>query len=219
VIYPSRGKYLPSGGSIIRAAFSDTGIEILKLLTANLTKDFTILKIAEGTRKTNRLTYSTVRRLEKEHLITIQSKANLRLCKLSLKNPQTIALIESLRWNEFTRRHPDVGLLVSDIVSKSELPYFTLAIFGSYAKGTMTGKSDLDMLLVMPDRKLEVTIETAIKSARRLSNVPVHDVVVTCSEFVDMLSETKMNVAKETLEARYIAYGAEAFYTLLGRSL
>lgn len=130
-----------------------------------------------------------------------------------------IALIESLRCHDFARRHPDVGLLVSDIVSKCELPFFTLAIFGSYAKGTMTGKSDLDLLLVMPDRMFEDSIETAIKSAKRLSNVPVHDVVVTYSEFVDMLSETKVNVAKETLEARYIAYGAEAFYTLLGRSL
>jgi hypothetical protein len=42
--------------------------------------------------------------------------------------------------------------------------------------------------------------------------------VVTYSEFVDMLSEAKLDVAKETLEARYVAYGAEAFYTLLRRS-
>jgi len=202
----------------MRAAFSDTGIEILKLLTSNLTKDFTILKIAERAHKTNRLTYSAVKRLEKERMITIQEKANLRLCKLSLENPQMIALIESLRWHDFTRKHPDVGLLVSDIVSKSEPPYFTLAIFGSYAKGTMTDKSDLDMLLVIPDRKFGDKIETAIKSARALSNVPVHDVVVTYSEFVDMLSEAKLDVAKETLEARYVAYGAEAFYTLLRRS-
>lgn len=201
----------------MRAAFSDTGTEILKLLSANLTKDFTILKIAERAHKTNRLTYSTVKRLEKEHLITIQEKANLRLCKLSLENPQMIALIESLRWHGFARKHRDVGLLVSDIVSKSELPYFTLAIFGSYAKGTMTDKSDLDMLLVIPDRKFGDTIETAVKSARALSNIPVHDVVVTHSEFVDMLDEAKLNVAKETLEARYVAYGAEAFYTLLRR--
>jgi predicted nucleotidyltransferase len=151
-------------------------------------------------------------------MITIQEKANLRLCKLSLENPQMIALIESLRWLDFTRKRSDIGLLVADIVSKSELPYFTLAVFGSYAKGTMTKRSDLDMLLVIPDRKFEDTIETAIKSARALSNIPVHDVVVTCAEFVSMLRETKINVAKESLEARYIGYGAEAFYTLLRRS-
>ena len=201
----------------MRPAFSDTGIEVLKLLTSNFSRDFTILKIAQHTGKTNRLTYSTVKKLEKEHIITIQEKANLRLCRLSLENPQMIALIESLRWLDFTRKHSDVGLLVSDIVSKSELPYFTLAVFGSYAKGTMTKRSDLDMLLVIPDRKFEDTLETAIKSARALSNIPVHDVVVTYAEFASMLRETKINVAKESLEARYIAYGAEAFYTLLRR--
>lgn len=202
----------------MRAAFSDTGVEILKLLTSNLTRDFTILKIAQRTGKTNRLTYSTVKKLEKERMITIQEKANLRLCKLSLENPQMIALIESLRWVDFTRKRSDVGLLVSDIVSKSELPYFTLVVFGSYARGTMTKRSDLDMLLVIPDRKFEDTIETAVKSARALSNVSVHDVVVTYTEFAEMLRETKINVAKESLEARYIGYGAEAFYTLLRRS-
>jgi predicted nucleotidyltransferase len=103
-------------------------------------------------------------------------------------------------------------------VSKSELPYFTLVVFGSYARGTMTKRSDLDMLLVIPDRKFEDTIETAVKSARALSNVSVHDVVVTYTEFAEMLRETKINVAKESLEARYIGYGAEAFYTLLRRS-
>jgi predicted nucleotidyltransferase len=202
----------------VRAAFSDTGIEILKLLTSNLTRDFTILKIAQHTGKTNRLTYSTVKKLEKEHMITIEEKANLKLCKLSLENPQMIALIESLRWLHFTRKRSDIGLLVSDIVSRSELPYFTLAVFGSYAKGAMTKRSDLDMLLVIPERKFEDTIETAIKSARALSNIPVHDVVVTYAEFAEMLRETKINVAKEVLEARYVAYGAEAFYTLLRRS-
>ena len=202
----------------MRAAFSDTGIEILKLLTSNLTRDFTILKIAQHTGKTNRLTYSTVKKLEKEHMITIEEKANLKLCKLSLENPQMIALIESLRWLDFTRKRSDIGLLVSDIVSRSELPYFTLAVFGSYAKGAMTKRSDLDMLLVIPERKFEDTIETAIKSARALTNITVHDVVVTYAEFAEMLRETKINVAKEVLEARYVGYGAEAFYTLLRRS-
>jgi len=202
----------------VRAAFSDTGVEILKLLTSNLTRDFTILKIAQHTGKTNRLTYSTVKKLEKEHMITIEEKANLKLCKLSLENPQMIALIESLRWLDFTRKRSDIGLLVSDIVSRSELPYFTLAVFGSYAKGAMTKRSDLDMLLVIPERKFEDTIETAIKSARALTNITVHDVVVTYAEFAEMLRETKINVAKEVLEARYVGYGAEAFYTLLRRS-
>jgi len=151
-------------------------------------------------------------------MITIEEKANLKLCKLSLENPQMIALIESLRWLDFTRKRSDIGLLVSDIVSRSELPYFTLAVFGSYAKGAMTKRSDLDMLLVIPERKFEDTIETAIKSARALSNITVHDVVVTYAEFAEMLRETKINVAKEVLEARYVGYGAEAFYTLLRRS-
>ena len=204
---------------MIKALLSNTGIEILKLLASNLTKDFTILKIAQATGKTNRLTYLTVGKLEKDRIITVQPKANLRLCRLNLKNPQIVSFIEALRWRDFERRQRSVSLLVSDIVSKSELPYFTLIIFGSYAKGTATKKSDVDLLLVTPDRMLQGKFETAIKSAMALSNIPVHDVVVTYSEFASMLGEKKINVAKEVLEARLIAYGAEAFYTILERLL
>ena len=204
---------------MIKALLSNTGIGILKLLASDLTKDFTILKIAQATGKTNRLTYSTVGKLEKDRIITVQQKANLRLCRLNLKNPQIVSFIEALRWRDFERRQRSVSLLVSDIVSKSELPYFTLIIFGSYAKGTATKKSDVDLLLVTPDRMLQGKFETAIKSAMALSNIPVHDVVVTYSEFASMLGEKKINVAKEVLEARLIAYGAEAFYTILERLL
>ena len=173
------------------------------------------MRIAKLTGKAKRITYAAVKNLAKERLITIQEKANLKLCKLNLQNPQIIAFVESLRWSEFTRRKPEVGLLVSDIISKSELPYFSLAIFGSYAKGVATKKSDLDMLLMIPDKMFEGTIEAAIESAKALSNIPVHDVVVTYAEFASMLGENKITVAKEALETRLVAYGAEAFYTLV----
>jgi len=203
----------------VKTALSDTEIEILKLLTSDLTRDFTILKIAELTGKAKRLTYAAAKKLAKERTIIIQEKANLKLCKLNLRNAQIIAFIESLRWREFSRRHPDIGLLVSTLISKSDLPYLTVAVFGSYAKETATEKSDLDMLVVIPDRIFANAVEAAIESAKVLSNVPLHDVIVTYAEFVDMLKEMRITVAREVLEARYVAYGAEPFYTLIGRLL
>jgi hypothetical protein len=37
-------------------------------------------------------------------------------------------------------------------------------------------------------------------------------IVVTCSQSIDMPGKTKINVANETLEAKYLACGEEAFY-------
>jgi len=141
------------------STLSATAIDILEFLTANLTKDFTILKIAKNTGKTTRLTYAMVKRLAKDKIINIEKKANLKLCRINLKMLQIISYIESIRWHEFAKRHREISLLISDIIKKSSLPYFTVLIFGSYAKDTATKSSDLDLLIIIPDKKLEDFIE------------------------------------------------------------
>lgn len=197
---------------------STTTIEILKFLTANLTKDFTILNIAKSTGKTPRLTYATVKSLIKDKIIIMNEKANLKLCRLNLKMPHIIAFIESIRWDDFAKRHLEINLLVSDIIERSDLPYLTLLAFGSYARGISTRVSDLDLLIIIPDNKFEDSVEAAVKSAKSLSKITLHHIIVSYPEFLGMLAERKTNVAKEALEARYIAYGAEPFYMMVGRA-
>ena len=203
----------------MKRTLTPNDIEVLKFLTKNLTKDFTILKIAKGTGKTNRLVYAAVKRLIKEKIIIVEEKANLKLCRLNLEMPHIIALIESIRWHDFAQGHRDVDLLISDIIARSALPFFTLVVFGSYAKGTAIEASDLDILIIIPDRKFEASMDIAIKSATSLSTITLHPIIVSYTEFLDMLRENKINVAKEVLEARYVTYGAEPFYTMVGRTL
>jgi predicted nucleotidyltransferase len=151
-------------------------------------------------------------------MIIREEKANLKLCRLNLRMPQVVAFIESIRWRDFVERRRELSLLVSDILQRCELPYLTLLVFGSYARGTATKRSDLDMLIIVPDRKFEESVEVAVESARALSKITLHHIIVSYSEFVNMLGEKKTNIAKEALEARYIAYGAEPFYEMVCRS-
>jgi len=200
-------------------ALSDTSVEVLKFLAADLTKDFTILQIANNTGKTTRLTYAAVKRLIKDKMISMEEKANLKLCRLNLKMPQIIAFIESYRWRDFARRHPEIDFLVSDIIQKSDLPYLTLLVYGSYARGRATKASDLDLLVITPDRKFEDSVEAAVRAARSLSKIALHHIIISYPEFLQMLSERRTNVAKEVLEARYVAYGAEPLYMMVGQAV
>lgn len=201
------------------AALSTTSVEILKFLTANLTRDFTILQIAKSTGKTTRLTYAAVKRLVEDKVIIIEEKANLKLCRLNLRLPQIIAFIESIRWRDFARRHPEISLLVSDITQRCDLPYLTLLVFGSYARGKVTKASDLDLLVITPDRKFDGSVEVAVKAAISLSRTALHHIIISYPEFLHMLTERKTNVVREALEARYVAYGAEPLYAMVGRTM
>jgi len=206
------------------AYLSSTAIALLKLMASDLTKDYTIRKLAQGIRQSYRITYETVNRLAENGTLSLERKANLRMCRLNLRrNVQTLAFIESLRAEEFLKTRPAVRLTVSNLVTKitNVLPFFCLVLFGSVVKGKSITRSDLDILFILPDQMLQNRVENELASVVRTSTIGLHEVVLSTDQFASMLSERerikKPNLATEILENRIIPYGAETFYALISR--
>jgi hypothetical protein len=72
---------------------------------------------------------------------------------------------------------------------------------------------------LIPDKKFEKEVSTAIASIERISPIGIHETILTYDDFIEMLKERERNVAKEVLENHVIFYGAEAFYKLLKATL
>jgi len=203
---------------------SSTAIAILKLMVSDLTKDYTIRKLAQAIRQDYRITYDTVKRLSENGILSLERKANLHVCRLRLdKNIQVLAFTESLRATEFLESKPGIRVLLSTIVSKitNILPFFCLVLLGSVVKSKAASRSDLDMLLVLPDLMFQDRVENELASVMRTSTIGVHEIILSTDQFVSMLPARQMakkpNVATEVLESHIIPYGAETFYTLLSR--
>lgn len=201
---------------------SRTAIAILKVMVSDLTKEYTVRSLAARTGQSYRITYETAQKLSKNGHLKLEKRANHNICKLNLtKSLQAFALIESLRAEEFLKVKADLRLLVSSAVSRisAVLPFFTLILFGSYVKGTAISRSDLDIVLIIPNRASHRPVENELVSIARTSTIGLHEFILTFEQFASMLSSKQgkgePNVATETLESHIIPYGAEVFYNLV----
>ncbi len=193
-----------------------TSIEILAFLTSRIRESFTVRQIAQTIEKDYKITYTMTMRLAKQQYISAEKKRPVTYCKINLKgNFLLFAYIEGIRASRFFEKHKDIEILVDDLTSKISLPFFTLILFGSYVKGTASQRSDLDVLLIVPERSFEKEVESAIGSVQRVSPLGIHETVLTFSDFLDLLRQKKPNVAWEAIDNRIVPYGAEMLFKTL----
>lgn len=199
---------------------SKTSVEILAFLSSRIRESFTVRQIAEAIGKDYKITYTMTMRLADQQYIIAEKKRPVTYCRLNLKgNLSLLAYIEGVRASRFFEKHKDLEVLVNDLTSKTSTPFFALILFGSYVKGTASPRSDLDVLLIVPERSFEKEIEVAVMSVQRVSPLGIHEIVLTYSEFLDLLSEKKPNVAWEAIDNRIVPYGAEMLLKMLEQVL
>jgi len=195
---------------------SKTSIEILSFLTSRIKESFTVRQIAETIKKDYKITHTMTMRLSSQHYITAEKKPPVTYCRINLKgNTALIAYIEAIRAHRFFKKHKDIELITNDLTSKITTPFYTLILFGSYAKETASANSDLDLLIIIPERNFEKQIEVAIGSVQHVSPIGIHPTILTNSEFSELLKQKKPNVAREAIDNRIVPYGAEMLLKML----
>ena len=177
-------------------------------------------QIAEAIGKDYKITYTMTMRLAEQHSIIAEKKRPVTYCRLNLKGNSTLlAYIEGVRAGRFFEKNKDIGILVNDLTSKIALPFFTLMLFGSYVKGKPSPRSDLDMLLIVPEHSFEKEVEAAVGSIQHVSPVTIHETILSSSEFMELLKQKKTNVAWEAIDNRIVPYGAEMLFKMLEEML
>lgn len=193
-----------------------TSVEILTFLSSRIRESFTVRQIANAIRKDYKITYTMTMRLAEQHYIIAEKKRPVTYCRLNLKsNLSLLAYIEGVRASRFFEKNKEIELLVNDLKSNISLPFFTLILFGSHVKGKASPRSDLDVLLIIPERSFEKEIEAAVRSVQRVSPIGIHETVLTVSEFRELVEQKKPNVAWEAIDNRIVPYGAETLFKIL----
>ncbi len=197
-----------------------TSVEILAFLSSKIRESFTVRQIAEAIGKDYKITYTMTMRLAKQHHVIAEKKRPVTYCRLNLKgNSSLLAYIEGVRASRFFEKHKDIELLLNDLTSKISVPFYTLILFGSHVKGKASPMSDLDVLLIIPDRSFEKEIEASVGSAQHVSPIGIHETILTNSEFLELLKQKKPNVAWEAIDNRIVPYGAEMLFKTLEQVL
>lgn len=196
---------------------TQTQEQILIFLLSNPEEQLTIRGIAKRLGKSYTLVYNNIADLEKKDLIRKQNVPPAQIINLNEFAPTEIFVdIELKRKKEFLRKYPWIEVMLEDILGSTKNLFFILLIFGSYAKGTQTTKSDIDLLIIVQDKKDIKEIENLIHKAYTKIKKGLN--FIDINDFKEMIKNTnELNIGNEAKKHHVMLYGVEAYYQLLKR--
>jgi predicted nucleotidyltransferase len=203
--------------SIIKM-LTGTQNRIIEYLYRNKEMKISIRGLSQKLGKSYTLVYNNLLGLEKKGIIKKYDLPPAKIVEFSdAASLTTVFQIELNIKNEFFSKYPWAELLVRDVMSAASDPFFVIAVFGSYAKGTAGKKSDLDILLIAKDRARIEEIERLISKAYTPMKKGIVSVLGT--EFMEMVANSeKINVGNEAKKHHVLLYGAEQFHQMLAKA-
>ncbi|HLD55444.1 MAG TPA: nucleotidyltransferase domain-containing protein [Candidatus Nanoarchaeia archaeon] len=157
--------------------------------------------------------YEAVEELIKKKILNSKKIGNNRLISLDLSR-ETILLFSFMDEKE-AYKIPNY----SKILDIKEISDFLILVTGSYANGTYTKKSDLDLVIVIPDKDDVVYIQKLVENITMLYTPSIHLYVFRKKDFVEMLKSKEQTYAKEIVHKKLIIKNARIFYEVLKEAI
>ena len=199
-----------------------TGLEIriIEFFITNITGQFAIREVARQAKIDYKRTHVAIQKLATKGILIKKRQANVDLCSLNLKDDLTsVYYVEMLRAKGFLDKHRDLKTFFTTVKEKVKNCYYTLVVFGSFAKAKETKTSDLDLLIIVPNREIGEDIERIVSSEALLLGRKVQSIVVDGKESVENLASRKLNVVVEAFKNHVIITGVEGFYNGVKQTL
>jgi predicted nucleotidyltransferase len=202
-----------------------TLIKIIQLMRKELDQGQTILGISKQLEIGYRPAYNHIIEMEKEQIIQVQKIGHSKQCKLNLTSAKTRHLLESadmIKKEEIYEAHPKLNMIIGGLILKLAEKYFSeihsVVLFGSYAKGTATKQSDIDLMFIvnnLKNKSLRESIERESASYEYSHNIRISPLITDVEELKKMLNGKELNVGKEVREYGISLYGHEMFWRIV----
>ena len=202
-----------------------TLLKIVRVLRNEQDKGLTILGISKKLGIGYRPAYNHITSMEKEGIVKVERIGNAKKCVLNPGNAKCRHLLEEsdcLEKEEIYKENPKIKAVIEGLISKLTMEFISdihsVILFGSYAKGTATKASDIDLLFIVASLKagrLREGIERESASYQYSYNLRVSPLITDIREFRKMMEAEKLNVGKEVREHGISLYGSEMFWRLL----
>lgn len=203
----------------------ETALKIIGLLRKDLDRGFTILEISKKLKIGYRPAHNHVSAMVKEGIIIAKQVGAAKQCNLNLESArcrQLLSEVDLLRKENLFKENQKLKSVLESLMEKlseslaSEI--HSIVLFGSYAKGTATKSSDIDLLFIvadMKDKAARESVERECTGYKYSHNMKISPVITDVTEFKKMLKAKELNVGKETRECGIPLYGSEIFWRLM----
>jgi predicted nucleotidyltransferase len=182
----------------------DNRHKIVNYLGKNIGKGCTMRQLSQLIRIPYASFYRTVHKMT--DILTINTIGKSKTLSLNfgnsiVKSHLTVASDEERK--EFLKRQPVIRKIAGDLETKD-----IVILFGSYAKGKQTERSDIDILVINNRGKRSLSFS----KYELLYRKKINPIFITKNEFKKMLKDTAENVGKQALKDHIIINNPEKFW-------
>ena len=182
---------------------------ILNLYRKNIFLAKTIRDLSFFAKKDYPSVYNAVKELSSKKIIKIKKVGKSKVCELNLSQ-ETFSILSYLDEQEaLSKKIPNIR----EIIEIKEFLDDILLVTGSYAKGTETKKSDIDLVIIT--REKAFSRQKLIENLTSLMLPKIHPIVITQKDFIEMLLSKEQNFGKEIYKNRLIFKNSSRYYSLL----
>jgi predicted nucleotidyltransferase len=164
--------------------------------------------------KSNNALSLFIERMKKENILIESRIGRTGVLSLNMENDLTyhyMALCNS-------RRIPEPAGLSLDILQKELLeitPFYSTALFGSYAVGEQRKDSDVDIAVFIDERSIRKKMEAAANSAKLRSTIEIDVHVIPREEMIQMLTAREENLGKQIARKHIATHNPRIFYEII----
>jgi len=190
--------------------------EIMNYFRKNSLKKISILQLMKSLKKKSyQRIYEAVKSLENQEMIKSEKIGNINLISLYLTRQTVIKLSFLDEQEAIAKKIPNY----EKIVAINEISPFLIIVTGSYAKGKETKKSDLDLVIIIPDNQDVLQIQKLVENITLLFIPKIHLYVFKRKDFLEMLTDKNENYGKEIFRYHYILKNAQTYYEILKEAI
>lgn len=192
-------------------------LKILSVFLRNEFREYTYKEIRELSKeKSNSVIQNAIKSFLKENLIIERKLGTSKLYLINHNNNKVYSYFE-IYINENLSKEVKytLNLLEESLNLSAKSFFYSIVIFGSYAIGEQTKKSDIDIAVFISDEEKRKIIENILHSLNAKSILNVDGHVITSEDFLEMLKIDGENLGKQIARKHLILYNPKIFYSLL----
>ncbi|MDP2908949.1 MAG: nucleotidyltransferase domain-containing protein [Nanoarchaeota archaeon] len=182
----------------------DNNLRIINHLGKHIKERFTMHQLSKLLHIPYASFYRAIQQM-KDLLIT-EAVGKSKAISLNISNPVVksyLTISSDEEKKEFLAKQPIIKKIANELNVKD-----IVMLFGSYAKGKETEKSDIDIMVISQDGKKSISFS----KYELLFRKKINPVFVKKEEFRKMLNEREENVGKQALKDHVILNNPEGFW-------
>lgn len=192
-------------------------LRIFGIFKKELFTSLTFRQVKEQSKQnSNNIVQIALKEFQSQKIVKTINIADITTYSLNLENNLTLSYLSLLNELELIKIKLPHELLqeIQNRVFK-HTPFFTLIIFGGYAKNKANENSDLDIALIAESEQAKKEISPYLETIKRRELLKIDYHIFTKDEFLELLDADYENLGKQIYKNNLVYYGYTQYLNII----